>query len=194
MTKSKNTVQLILDTGQNLIQERGYNATSYADIAERVGIKKASIHYHFPAKQDLVLAILQRYRKEFLHELDQINHLSIPPEDKLFQFLQQYRDPLTNDSKLCLCTMMAAELVSFPLAIRNELNDFFQDNEYWLEQVIEQRKEVAVFDQHISSNEQSQIIMALVQGAQLLARSSGDLHYFDTMAENLTTKLKLPPL
>ncbi|WP_264740049.1 TetR/AcrR family transcriptional regulator [Cytobacillus firmus] len=190
MKKNNDTMQLIMDTGQYLIQERGYNAISYADIAERVGIKKASIHYHFPAKLDLVQAILQRYRKEFLCELDRIEQLSINSEEKLFRFFQHYRETLANDSKLCLCSMMAAELVTFPLEIRNEINGFFRDNENWIEKVIEHGKETGIMDYRISSRGQSQIIMAFVQGAQLLARSSGDLQYYDMMVQNLIKKLK----
>jgi TetR/AcrR family transcriptional repressor of nem operon len=191
MKKNNNdTMQLIMDTGQFLIQERGYNTISYADIAERIGIKKASIHYYFPSKQDLVQAILHRYRKEFLNELDQIDQISINSEEKLFRFFQHYRETLANDAKLCLCSMMAAELVSFPIEIRNEINGFFRDNENWIEKVIEQGKESGSMDYQISSREQSRIIMAFVQGAQLLARSSGDLHYYDVMVENLIKKLK----
>jgi TetR/AcrR family transcriptional repressor of nem operon len=190
MKKNNDTMQLIMDTGQFLIQERGYNAISYADIAERIGIKKASIHYHFSTKQDLVQAILQRYRKEFLNELDQIEKETINSEEKLFRFFQHYRETLANDSKLCLCSMMAAELGSFPIEIRNEINGFFRDNENWIEKVIEQGKESGIMNYHISSREESQIITAFVQGAQLLARSSGDLQYYDLMIQNLIKKLK----
>jgi TetR/AcrR family transcriptional regulator, transcriptional repressor for nem operon len=190
MKKINETMQQIMDTGQFLIQERGYNAISYADIAERIGIKKASIHYHFAAKQDLVQAILHRYRKEFLIALDQIEQISINPEEMLFRFFQHYRETISNDSKLCLCSMLAAELVSFPLEIRNEINAFFRDNEKWIEKVIEQGKESGIMNYQISSSEQSQIIMAFVQGAQLLARSSGDLKYYDMMVNNLMKNLK----
>lgn len=184
-------MQLILDTGQNLIQERGYNAISYADIAEQIGIKKASIHYYFPAKQDLVQAILQRYRTNFMNGLIQIEQSSVSSEEKLYRFFQYYREPLVDNAKLCLCSMMAAELVSFPMEIRDEINGFFQDNENWLEQVIEQGKETGRLDSRVSSKEQAQIIMAFVQGAQLLARSSGDLPYYDTMVQNLFKNLNI---
>ncbi|ANU25808.1 TetR/AcrR family transcriptional regulator [Planococcus versutus] len=191
MKKNIDTMQQILDTGQNLIQERGYNAISYADVAEQIGIKKASIHYYFPAKQDLVQAILKRYRTEFMTGLNQIGRSSDSPEENLYRFFQYYRDPLVENAKLCLCSMMAAELVSFPMEIRDEINGFFRDNETWLENVIEQGREMGILDSQISSKEQSQIIMAFVQGAQLLARSSGDLQYYDMMVRNLLKNLNI---
>lgn len=190
MKKNNDTTKLIMDTGQYLIQERGYNAISYADIAERIGIKKASIHYYFPTKQDLVKAILQKHRKEFSNKLDRIEQTSINSQEKLYRFFQQYRETIANNFELCLCAMMAAELVSFSLEIRNELNGFFRDNEKWIEKVIKQGKESGVMNYQISSKEQSQMIMAFVQGAQLLARSSGDLQYYDIMVQNLIKQLK----
>jgi TetR/AcrR family transcriptional regulator, transcriptional repressor for nem operon len=86
--------------------------------------------------------------------------------------------------------MMAAELVSFPKEIRDEINHFFKDNENWIEKVLEQGKDSGIMNDRISPGEESQIIMAYVQGAQLLARSSGDLQYYDVMVQNLIKKLK----
>lgn len=52
----------ILDCAQTLIQKRGYNGFSYADISSTVGIRKASIHHHFSTKVDLAVAVVERYR------------------------------------------------------------------------------------------------------------------------------------
>src|SRR4051794_36242328 len=57
------TSDLILDVAQELLQTRGYNAISYQDIADRIGIRKASIHHHFPNKSDLAQALVRRYRQ-----------------------------------------------------------------------------------------------------------------------------------
>ena len=46
-----------MDSAQHLVQTRGYHAFSYADIAEEVGSRKASIHYYFPSKTDLGKAL-----------------------------------------------------------------------------------------------------------------------------------------
>ena len=56
------TRQRILDVAEQLLLERGYAGFSYQDIADAVGIRKASIHHHFPAKEDLGRAIIERTR------------------------------------------------------------------------------------------------------------------------------------
>lgn len=86
MIIKRNTLQEIMDTGLILVQERGYNGFSYADIADAIGIRKASIHYHFPSKQDLVQAVLRRYRKEFMYKLQQINDQDPSGKQKLESF------------------------------------------------------------------------------------------------------------
>ncbi|MGO9147870.1 MAG: TetR/AcrR family transcriptional regulator [Desulfomonilia bacterium] len=56
----------IIDLGEKLLLVQGFNGFSYADIAVSLGIKNAAIHYHFPAKCDLGLAIIERARKRFV--------------------------------------------------------------------------------------------------------------------------------
>ena len=63
MTNLSSTADDILDCAQSLILAGGYNGFSYADIAEVVGIRKASIHHHFPSKVDLVRMLVLRYRE-----------------------------------------------------------------------------------------------------------------------------------
>ena len=59
------TGEQILDRAEALIQTRGYSAFSYQDISEALGIRKASIHYHFPSKTDLGIAVVDRYVERF---------------------------------------------------------------------------------------------------------------------------------
>ena len=54
-----------MDVAQDLIQRRGVNGMSFQDISDAVEIRKASIHHHFASKQDLVEALVTRYRADF---------------------------------------------------------------------------------------------------------------------------------
>ncbi|MDP5274192.1 TetR/AcrR family transcriptional regulator [Chengkuizengella axinellae] len=189
MDKNNSTLDKILDAGRHLIQKYGYNGFSYADIAEIIGIKKASIHYYFPSKQELVRAVLQRYNKDFLNDLYQIEQQFTDPLDKLKSFFLLYRKTLENDEKICLCSMMAAEISSFPKEIRTDINRFFLDNEEWLEKVLTQKKALDVPSFSDSLAEQSKLLLTFVQGAQLLVRASGELEQYDTMVENVLKTL-----
>jgi len=58
MKEPSHTRTRILDTAQDLVQRIGANAMSYQHISEAVGIRKASIHHHFPKKEDLLEALI----------------------------------------------------------------------------------------------------------------------------------------
>ena len=56
------TKKEILKLAEQLFQTKGYNGFSYSDISSVLGIKNAAIHYHFPSKADLGVALVRRYR------------------------------------------------------------------------------------------------------------------------------------
>ncbi len=59
------TRELLLKEAEALMRTRGYAAFSYADLSERIGIRKASIHHHFPTKEDLGNALIDSYLVKF---------------------------------------------------------------------------------------------------------------------------------
>jgi len=68
----KPTADRVLDIAEALVQTRGYNAFSYADISRAVGVRKASLHHHYPTKADLGLALVSRYHAAFMGALSEI--------------------------------------------------------------------------------------------------------------------------
>ena len=77
----------ILDVAERLAQTRGFNGFSYADVADELGVTKASLHYHFASKADLGGALLDRYQQGFVGALAQIDQQTGDPVDKLRAFL-----------------------------------------------------------------------------------------------------------
>ncbi len=60
----------ILEVATELVQTRSYSAFSYQDLSDRLGITKASIHYHFRTKEDLGTAVAEKYNTEVRAILD----------------------------------------------------------------------------------------------------------------------------
>ena len=65
VTDDGDTATRILDSAESLVQVRGFNGFSYADVAAELGVTKASLHYHFPGKAELGRALIVRYATRF---------------------------------------------------------------------------------------------------------------------------------
>ena len=104
----------ILDAAQDLIQRLGANGMSYQHISDAVGIRKASIHYHFPAKEDLIEALLDRYHDYFLKLVDQIIATEDSAKQRMKQYVALFEATLLTGKKdkACLFGMLGAELAS----------------------------------------------------------------------------------
>jgi TetR/AcrR family transcriptional repressor of nem operon len=185
----ENTAGKILDIAQDLVRQRGYSAFSYADISERVGIRKASIHYHFPSKEELTRELVRRYRDTFQRKLKQIEQATSDPQKQLSQFVRLYRDGL-NEAQICLCGMLSADLTVLPKPVQDEVSAFFSDNRAWLAKVLQNGSEVGCLQVRSSVTCAAMLVLATLHGAQLLARVSDDREAtFDQIAELLLATL-----
>src|SRR3954464_9778334 len=121
------TAQRILDVAERLVQTRGFNGFSYADIAEALRVTKASLHYHFPSKADLGRRLIGRYEPPFLAALRAIEAGSAEPRAQLKRYAQIYAEVLRDD-RMCLCGMLASDYATLPKAMKEEVRHFFDEN------------------------------------------------------------------
>ena len=178
------TAERILDVAEQLVQVRGYNAFSYADVAAELGITKASLHYHFTGKAQLGQALISRYAKRFCQALAEIDTEPVAAPLKLAHYADLYASTLRGE-RMCLCGMLAAEYRTLPAPIREAVLGFFDDNEQWLSRVLEQgRTEHTLTFDGLASDTARTIISGL-EGAMLIARPYGDLWRFETTAATL---------
>src|SRR6186997_3022834 len=107
--ESRATETAILDAAQAMAQVRGYNAFSYREIAERVGIRAATIHYYFPAKGDLGRALMGRFAGSVGAAQAEIDARHKDPRRKLEAYVQLFQDALEDGNRMCLGGMLAME-------------------------------------------------------------------------------------
>src|SRR5918993_590739 len=88
------TATRILDVAERLVQRRGFNGFSYADVASELGISKASLHYHFAGKAELGEALIGRYAGRFAAALEEIDRDGADAPGKLDAYAQLYADVL----------------------------------------------------------------------------------------------------
>jgi len=182
------TAQRILDVAERLVQTRGFNGFSYADIAEALDVTKASLHYHFPSKAELGKRLIERYEEAFLGLLKAIDATGAGARDKLRRYARIYADVL-RDNRMCLCGMLASDYATLPKPMKEEVKHFFDENEQWLAAVLEQGRKSGSLEFKGSALELARVIVGSLEGAMMLARSYGDASRFDTAAERLIGSL-----
>jgi len=181
----------ILDTAQDLIQRLGANGMSYQQISEAVGIRKASIHYYFPSKEDLIEALLDRYSDYFLKMVDQIMESESSARPKLQRYIALFEATLRAGSKdkACLCGMLGAELASLGDDSADKIRYFYEENEKRLTRILEEGRKSKEFRFQGDSRATAALIFSLLEGAVLIARAQDGVKQFRGIAGQLLSLL-----
>ena len=125
----------IIELADKLIRQNGYNAFSFHEISYKVGIKTASVHYHFPKKSDLGVAVIERHiinLKEWIKNLTEKN-----PEEKLERFFSIYSN-IIKENKVCL---VGALLINYNILdgqVQKKLKEFSGLMLNWVSRFLEE--------------------------------------------------------
>ena len=188
-TKRENgTSERILDVAERLVQTRGFNSFSYADIAKELGITTASLHYHFRGKAELGQALIARYAERFGDALDRIDAEVPDARGKLEAYASLYAGVLEGE-RMCMCGVLAAEYQTLPEPMRRAVIGFFDENQRWLAGVLNQGQTEKTLAFSGSADEVARSILSTLEGAMLVARPYGDLAMFNSTAHQVLTGL-----
>lgn len=191
MEQVVDTTTRILDAAMELTQTRGFHGFSYADVAARVGIRNASIHYHFPTKADLGRELVVRYRAAFRLRLAGIERASEEPRRRLDRYARIYLEALLDGGRMCLCGMLAADAATLPPAVRTEVRSFFDENEAWLAEVLAAGRERGCLGFAGEPGTEARLLLAGLEGAMLVARMFGEPDRFRVATRQLLDGLEV---
>jgi TetR/AcrR family transcriptional regulator, transcriptional repressor for nem operon len=183
------TATRILDLAEELVQTRGFSGFSYADIAARLDVTPASLHYHYGSKADLGEALIRRYRTRFMTALDAVERESGQAPAMLDAYARIYAEVLRLE-RMCLCGMLAAGYETLPDPMRREVVQFFDENEKWLVRVLEQGRTEGTLAFSGPASVVAQSIISGLEGALLVARPYGDVGRFERAANRLMTSVR----
>ena len=171
------TASSVLDVAERLVQVRGFNGFSYADVAAELQLSKAALHYHFAGKAELGEVLLLRYSQRFASALETIESETLDGPGKLAAYANLYLDVLRQD-RMCLCGMIAAEYQTLPEPMQAVVVQFFIDNEAWLGRVLEQGIAEGTVYTSGTTQDAARSIVACLEGAMLVARPFHDITRF----------------
>ena len=192
MTDYSKTQSSILDVAQELTQTRGFNGFSYRDVADRIGIRTASIHHHFRTKGDLGVAMTERYRQAFMDAARRLESTTPDPIELLRQYALLFRATLES-GRMCLCGTLAVELETLPPSMKTEVQLFFKDNERWLEGLFTRAQAEGAFPASTPPHELAIGMLSLLEGAMMSARAFGESRRFLTTIDQFLARLTPSP-
>jgi TetR/AcrR family transcriptional regulator, transcriptional repressor for nem operon len=182
------TASQILDVAERLVQTRGFNGFSYADVAAELGLTRAALHYHYAGKAELGEALVARYRARFAEALAVVDAEVDDAPAKLDAYARLYLDVLRG-RRMCLCGMLAAEYQTLPKRMQDTVIRFFDDNETWISGVLEQGRTDGTLEFAGPARETAQMIVSGLEGAMLVARPYDDIARFEAAAERVLAGL-----
>ncbi len=182
--KDVDTPERILDVAERLVQTRGFNGFSYADIAAELEITKPALHYHFANKAELGRALVVRYADRFALALTDTNGSQHDAASKLATYTGLYVD-VVRRGRMCLCGMLAAEYQTLPVQVQQAVMGFFDRNETWLVDVLERGRDDGTLRFDGEPSEVARIVVGELEGAMLLARLRDDPELFETAVRRL---------
>lgn len=194
MSNISTTSDSILACARSLILAGGYNGFSYADIADVVGIRKASIHHHFPSKVDLVRTLLVRYREEADAGIANLERNVPDPLEQLRAYTRYWETCITDASApFCVCALLANELPVLPQEVALEVRAYFRSLSAWLTSVLERGVQQGRLQLGKAPRVEAEVFMATVHGAMLSARAYGDPKMFGLITAPLLERLSGRP-
>jgi len=190
VSNTSKTADDILAAARTFIVAGGYNGFSYADVAEVVGIRKASIHHHFPSKADLVQTLVKRYLDDAVTGFAELERNVCEPAELLRTYTGFWAQCIEDASRpFCVCAQLASELPALPLEVAVEVKAYFRFLSGWLTGVIERGAAQGALTISASPRVEAEAFMATVHGAMLSARAYGDVLTFGMILTPTLQKL-----
>ncbi|MNQ99398.1 HTH-type transcriptional repressor KstR2 [compost metagenome] len=185
---SVSTRAALLKVAENQMRSKGYSAFSYADLAATIGIRKASIHHHFPTKECLGQELIKDSFNRFDATIRSIEDTDEDPLLRLRAFSRLFLVS-ANEGLLPLCGALAAEMAALPLSLQVLTRVFFETQLDWLQRTISEAAIQKGWLLAKPAQSYAFMLLSALEGASLidwtLGRSADPLAGFDCLLESL---------
>lgn len=184
------TKTALLDSAERASRTRGFDGFSYADLSADVGIRKASIHYHFPTKAALSVALMERYYTDLSAVCAQIDAAHTTGGARLLALIDRYRTALDGGKSLCLCVSFSTSRESLPPEVISQISRFRRMMVDWIEAAFIAGKSDGSIRTMVEPEIEAAATLPLLEGAQLSARAEEKPGLFESAMRILVDRLQ----
>ncbi len=176
------TIDRLMNAAECRIRSDGYHAMSFRDLADDLGIKSSSVHYHFRRKEDLAVALVGRYSDSFFSKLEEMSAGLATVDEKIQALCSLYRAAFVAHGDVCLCGILGAEKSGLPVEVASAVGVFLTANVEWM------RAALPPSVPQPRRQARAEHIIASLQGALILAKNLSGIEVFDRIAKDLLTE------
>lgn len=173
----------IIQSAIKMIRTGGYNAFSFREIADDVGIKSSSVHHYFRRKENLAIAVAESYRDSFFEQLGNPNETKSSPKEKFQHYSNVFIEAFQKSGKACLCGMLSHESPGLPGIVIAEVNNFIDRNIDWL---------IKAYSSDEPTDQDAETFAILtysaLEGAMAVATVKGDVNWLKKTQAQLDTQ------
>lgn len=188
MNAGKDTKTAILDAAQDMVQRQSISGVSFQELANRIGIKKGSMYYHFESKDALSLAMLDRARLGLKASFERGR--SKTAIQQLDYYLNIYSFFIGAGERMCPGGAFAGEWEKQSSPVKEQVNKLIDVQYRGIKNIIEKGLETDEFDAHgLSLEDLSLWVVSCLQGALLTSRIMGNKTSFESCAKTIRSFL-----
>lgn len=178
------TRERIVAQADRLFYERGYEHTSFADIAQAVGISRGNFYHHFKSKDDILDAVIAARLAGIGRKLEDWTAQSDEPAERIRSFI---RIVVTNQAAImrhgCPVGTLCTELAKLAHPAQPRANQLFTLFRVWL------RQQFALLGRDADSDASALYILAFSQGVAVLANAFQDERFVQREVERMNAWL-----
>ncbi len=179
MNIPNDTRSTILDAAQDMVQRQSISGVSFQELANRVGIKKGSLYYHFESKDDLAIALLERVTAQMKESF--VLGRSKSPLQRLNYFLNIFSQQIVPAQKLCPGGAFAGEWGRLSIPVKTQVNKLIDVHLKGVSEILTEGMQTGVFYDHGKTVEElAQWVIACVQGGLLTSRITENATMFES--------------
>jgi TetR/AcrR family transcriptional regulator, transcriptional repressor for nem operon len=179
-TDEQTTRQRIIETARQLFLTRGFSGTGISAILKEAGVRSGSLYYFFKSKDELLVAVLERYR-ELLRPvlIDPVEQATDDPIERVFGLLENYRQFLleTGCKMGCPIGNLALEISDTHDDARERVRENFDAwcgcVEGWLIDAADR------LPKDIDRAQLATFVLTVMEGAQMQAKATKTIEAYD---------------
>lgn len=178
----------IVNLARELIETHGYHGFSYANLEDSLGIRKASIHHHFPKKEDLALAVLDEVEQCLKSKASEVSQLSTSGWPKIEAFLAQTCSLAVNEKRVCATVALQYNHECLPKVVKNRVEELCGLQKKIVVDILSEGRSEGTLHFKGSVEAKALSILAITQGATHYTRVFGS-SVIDAMMNELKSGL-----